>query len=295
MRFRKSGGLLLFHDPDLGHLTAAAVSSEARFAGPSQAQFTSTGGLKWQIEFERRGRPGPFEKRMDLEIAVRGQAHLSSGRIARIQDAEPVLRFAVEVLILHLQWRVEQRLGPMLPRDRRGVAELIGIIESRQHRCPELRIFDVTWSQYQMRTITRVAEFIVEPIRSRIRASEQFRRGTYLFVRRRQLTHFDDSSSQPRAIGNRVIERCEIRAALHSFSLIPLNSKLHVNTLEQSLAEFAYALTRRPAGGRDCRFGQNSFGLVENHRRIQAVRRFRAWMVSDAQRFSSPADIAQRA
>src|SRR6185437_15986918 len=99
-----------------------------------------------------------------------------------------------------------------------------------------------------MRTIVDIAEFIVEPIRSRIRASEQFRRRTYLFVRRRQLTHFDDSSSQPRAIGNRVIERCEIRAALHSFSLIPLNGELHVNTLEQSLAQFAYALTRCPAG-----------------------------------------------
>src|SRR6185312_12055791 len=275
MRFRKGGGLL-FHDPYRGQLRAAAVSAEARFASPGQMQFAGTSSQKRQIEFERRGGPWPFEKRMDFEIAVRGQAHLSSGRIARIQDAEPVLRFAVEVLVLHLQWRVEQRFGPMLPRDRRRIAELIGIIESRQHRCPELRIFDVTWSQYQMRTITRVAEFVVEAAGGRIRASEQFPRGTYLFVRRRQLTHFDDSSSQPRAVGNRVIERCEIRAALHSFSLIPLNSKLHVNTLEQSLAEFAYALTRRPAGGRDCRFGQNSFGLVENHRRIQAVRRFRA-------------------
>src|SRR6185437_214119 len=142
-----------------------------------------------------------------------------------------------------------------------------------------------------MRTIVDIAEFIVEPIRSRIRASEQFRRRTYLFVRRRQLTHFDDSSSQPRAIGNRVIERCEIRAALHSFSLIPLNGELHADALKQSLSEFAHALPRRSAGGRDCCFGQNSFSLVENHRRIKAVRRFRAWMVSDAQRFSSPANI----
>src|SRR5574340_1103357 len=107
---------------------------------PSQGEVSGRGRITWNIKLQWLGRPRFVDKWMDgvFSIAIKPDLHV--GRIAAVHHSDLVLRIGVKPLVLHLEWRIEQRLRPALPSHRERGSRPFRIAVTDQCRLPELGI-----------------------------------------------------------------------------------------------------------------------------------------------------------
>src|SRR2546427_3756418 len=103
-----------FNQPHFRDVTAAAIVSQARFAEPTQGQFSVLRGFWWNVEFHRFWRICFRHERMNFDVLVGEQANLSAPNVTRLNDPELVTRAAVETLVTQFERLVIKR-GSVVP------------------------------------------------------------------------------------------------------------------------------------------------------------------------------------
>src|SRR5580658_3258069 len=115
-----------FDQPHFRDLASAAVTAKRGLAIPAQIQLAGLCSLPGNLEFNGRNRIRFCDQRMNLDLVtlvIGDQTDFDVGTVAGVGDADLVLGVAVEMIVMHLQRSIAERLGSIPP----GTASLRAI------------------------------------------------------------------------------------------------------------------------------------------------------------------------
>ena len=98
-----------FDQPHFRDVTTATVVAKARLAEPIQRQFTAFSRFGRELVFQRIGRNRLWHERMNFDVVARHQSDFATRLVARVNDAQLVIRARIELVIMQSQRFVIKR------------------------------------------------------------------------------------------------------------------------------------------------------------------------------------------